>query len=110
MDNQEHVQELKWDHSLTDAQALRKSREHAGQFAAQQSRHITPDGHGGRHRLYSALDFLAKYGQAAVIIQDPGEHQDGDTAAQIANRKSRQDKYNFQQKTDGVVERQVENH
>ncbi len=99
---------LVWDHSLPDSLALAKSLENAGDIAAQLSRrHITPDGHGARHRLYSAADFLAKYGQAAVIIADPGDHQANDKAVQIANTKRRQTAFDVQQRTDGILEFEV---
>ena len=105
-----HGLELVWDVSLRDAFALAKSLEHAGQFAQSLTGHITPDGHGARHRLHSAVAFQAKYGQAAVVIANPGDHQDDDTAGRIANRKVQQDRFNLQQRMDGVLIRAVEMH
>ncbi len=87
---------MKWDDTLTDALALEKSLEHAGEFAVNLTADITPDGHGARHRLYSAPEFQAKYGQAAVVIADPGDHGVNDTAGKIANKKVLQDKFNRQ--------------
>jgi len=105
-----HGSELVWDHSLTDAMALDKSLENAGALAVSLTGHTTPDGRGVTHLLYTAPAFEAKYGQAPVVIADPGNHGDNDTAGQIANTKADQDKFNLQQRMKGVLTRAVETH
>ncbi len=84
-----------WDESIPDSFALVKSREHAEQRATQLTRHLTPGGL--NHRLYTGPAYLLKFGVAAVVLPDPGPHQDGDNPAQIANRKALQEAFNLQQ-------------
>jgi hypothetical protein len=95
-----------WDRSLPNSIAIRKYLQQCGEFA--QRLITTPDGHGLKHRLYSAADFQLKYGVAPIIYADPGPYPPGADGVAIANIKEEKQLLQLQQAMDGVLMGAVE--
>ena len=108
MDARNHMAKPVWDRSLPNSIALIKYLQHCARYAQQLTGHATQGGHGLKHRLFSAAEFLQRYGVAPEVIQRPEDLAANATAVDIENSKRLWDAYNLQQSMDGILEAAVE--
>ena len=108
MEARNHMTKPVWDRALPNSIAFIKYREHCARYAQQLTGHATADGHGLKHRLFSAAEFQQKYGVPRAILQRPGNLAADATAVDIFNSNKLWEAYNLQQSMDGVLEAAVE--